>query len=228
MKGRRTRRQTAVCLVAMTLSMAQASPPRAGRADPILVPPPAEVAAEGVRDADWDSLKRGEVVVRGGTKADATTEALRAAGFIVVEAPASAAYAFVTRHERQPEYSRCTKAVEILSRDEADGGREVVKARETHGSLWITMRYTVDYIHDPSRREIRWTLDPAARNDVRDNRGSWRVVDLGPGRSLVVYRIAGVPGKLPRFLIDYFVRKDLPAFLRALREGVEEEAATVP
>ena len=233
MTGRKTRHRTAACLVAYLvtgLSAAQASPARTGRGPRILAPPPAEVAAEGLRDTDWDSLEGGDAVVWGRNKGDATTEVMRAAGFIIVEAPASTAYSFVTRHERRPEYSRCTKAVEILSRGEEDGGRDVVKARETHRSLWITMRYTVDYTHDPGLREIRWTLDLAARNDVSANRGSWRIIDLGPGRSLVVYRIAGAPGegKLPRFLIDYFIRKDLPAFLRALRERVEEEAATLP
>jgi hypothetical protein len=230
MRDGRTRHRTIACLVACLatgLSTAQVSLARPERADRILAPLPAEVAAEGLREADWDSLKDGGVVARGRTKGDATTEAIQAAGFIVVEAPASAGYAFVARHERRPEYSRCTKAVEILSREEADRGREAVKVRETHKSLWITTRYTVDYTHDPGLREIRWALDPAARNDVRDNRGSWRVIDLGPGRSLAVYRIAGAAGKLPAFLIDYFVRQDLPAFLRAVRKRVEEEARVV-
>ena len=209
------------------LGTAQALPVRTERTDRTLAAAPAEVAAEGLGEADWDSLKRGEVVVRGAARGDTATEAMRVAGVIIVDSAASDVYAFVARHERQPEYSRCTKAVEILSRTEADGGREVVKVRETHKSLWITMRYTVDYTHDPSLREIRWTLDPAARNDVRDNRGSWRVVDIGSARSLVVYRIVGVPGNLPRFLVDYFVRKDLPTFLRAIRERIEEETRVV-
>lgn len=230
MRNGRTRHRTTACLLAClttALSTAHVSMARPERADRTLAPLPAEVAAEGLREGDWDSLIDGGVVVRGRTKSNATTEAIQAAGFIIVEAPASAAYAFVARHERRPEYSRCTKAVEILSREEAERGRETVKVRETHKSLWITTRYTVDYTHDPGLREIRWALDPAARNDVRDYRGSWRLIELGPGRSLIAYRIAGVPGKLPSFLIDYFVRQDLPAFLRAVRKRVEEEARAV-
>ena len=189
---------------------------------------PAEARKEGIRADEWRELLRGSVVVRGRTaSAESPGQPERAAGFVVVGAPWDTAYRFLARHELQPEYSRCTKAVAILDQREIDGF-ERVKSRETHKTLWITMRYTVDYVHDPGQREIRWALDPTARNDVADNRGSWRLIELGPDRSLAVYRVTGIPGKIPRFMLDYFVRKDLPRFLRTVRARVEAAAGGRP
>ncbi len=185
---------------------------------------PEEASAFGVTDAEWTSLGEGKVVVRGDVPGE-TSDGARAGamGIVVVRAPWTAAFAVVGDHERAREYSRCTKAVEILRRDSHDG-REFVKAREVHKALWITMRYTVDFVHDPEAREIRWTLDPQAHNDVKDNSGAWRFIPLSGDRTLVAYRVAGVPGKLPRFMLDFFVRRDLPRYLSALRRLVEATA----
>jgi len=61
------------------------------------------------------------VVVRGQTKGDATTGAMRAAGFILVQAPAAASYAFFTHHGRV----QLVFAGRAHPRDE--GGKELIQ-----------------------------------------------------------------------------------------------------
>ncbi len=208
-------------LLGLSAAALWAGPPGDGAAD-ARVAVPAEVVAEGLSEADWSLLQSGAAVVKDKSgKAEAGGPA-RVAAFVLVEAPWTAAYGFLSHPERQAEYSRCTKAVEIVAREQRDG-IQTIKSRERHKALWMSMRYTLDYVQDPAAREIRWTLDPAAKNDVSDNRGSWRIVELGPRLSLVAYRIAGLPGKLPGFLIDYCVKRDLPSYMRAMRDRVESE-----
>ncbi len=182
---------------------------------------PTEASELGVTPVEWESLTKGKVVVRGAAGKNGADA--RAAAFVLVGAPWTAAFSFVGDHTRAPEYSRCTKSVEIVARESRDG-RELVKSRETHKALWITMRYTVDFVHDPAAREIRWALDPTAHNDVKDNSGAWRFVPLPGNRTLVAYRVSGIPGRLPRFMLDLFVRKDLPRYLAELRRLVEAAA----
>lgn len=186
---------------------------------------PAAASALGISAAEWTSLDHGKVVVKGGSRGQGDEELrTQAAGFVVVRAPWRTAFAVVADHARAREYSSCTKKVEILSRESGDG-RESVKTREEHKALWMTLRYTLDFVHDPEARQIRWALDPLAHNDVQENSGSWRFVPVSGGRVLVAYHIAGIPGRFPHFLLEFFVRRDLPRYLATLRRLVEAGAA---
>lgn len=143
------------------------------------------------------------------------------AGFVLVDVAWWRAFESLVQHERDPEFGTCLEAIEVLSRA-AEGIIERVKVRETHRALWMTMRYTLDYVHDPARREIRWSLDKSGPNDMARNTGAWRFIPIGDDRTLLAYQASGeTSGWVPRFIQDAFLKAGLSDFLAATKKRVE-------
>jgi hypothetical protein len=183
------------------------------------VPEPARSA--GYVGDDWSKLARGKVITRMASS-HGNPPVSEGTGAFVVAMPWRHAFDQIGRIEDTPKYSSCLKAMEILMRAQRVG-RTDVKARETHKTLWMTARYTLDYQEDLDRREIRWQLDPAAQNDVARMSGSWRFIPLDTNRTLVTYRLAGSSGRaLPAVIEDFFAARMLPGFLEGVREQVEQ------
>ncbi len=185
--------------------------------------PPEAVSKEGFSAAQWESLAAGEIVslVRPSVGKPPETYA---AGAVVIGVPWQHAFEQISRVEEMPEYSSCLKAMQVLMRVTREGSTSI-KTRETHKSLWITARYTLDYQADLERREIRWQLDPGANNDVTRMSGVWRFIPLNQ-RTLVTYRMVGSSGRaLPPKLEDYFASLMLPGFLKGVRKHVEDAHA---
>ena len=134
-------------------------------------------------------------------------------GYVLVNSGWRQAFDVLSEHDKQPEYSSCLAAVQILSQAQ-EGELRRVKLRETHKYLWMKMRYTLDYVHDPVAREIRFTLDPSAENDVSQYSGKWALVPIGDKTTLVIYQVSGASsGGLLRGIMDYFTRSELGDFL---------------
>ena len=204
-----------VAVVALLL----ASPSRAVAAD---VPEAARAAGYGADD--WPKLTKGKVITRmDASRGDPPVSEGR--GAFIIAVPWRHAFDQIGRIEEMPKYSSCLKAMEILMRVSREKRTEI-KARETHKTLWITARYTLDYEEDPERREIRWKLDPTAQNEVTRMSGSWTFVPLDDNRTLVTYRLTGSSGRaLPATIEDFFAARMLPGFLKGVREEVEKAHA---
>ena len=68
--------------------------------------------------------------------------------------------------------------------------------------------------------EIDWTFVKGSGN-VNDHRGSWRLTDLGGGRTLAVCRLFTDPGGLtPRWAMDRGTSQMLPWIFHGLRQQV--------
>jgi hypothetical protein len=181
---------------------------------------PDAVRREGVPPDDWKKLAAGEIVARI-TPAQGQPPQSFAAGAVIIAVPWQHAFEQIGRVEQQAEYSSCLKAMEVLMRASRNG-TEIIKTRETHKSLWMTAHYSLDYVEDPERREIRWQLDPGAKNDVARMSGAWRFIPLDDERTLVTYRVLGSSGRaLPHEIEDYFAKMMLPGFLKSVRKHVE-------
>ena len=114
------------------------------------VPEPARSA--GYVGDDWSKLARGKVITRMASS-HGNPPVSEGAGAFVIAMPWRHAFDQIGRIEDTPKYSSCLKAMEILMRAQRNG-RTDVKARETHKTLWMTARYTLDYQEDLDRREI--------------------------------------------------------------------------
>jgi hypothetical protein len=185
---------------------------------------PESVRSAGYGPDDWQKLAKGKVITRV-APASGPPGAREGSGAFVTSVPWRHAFEQLGRIEEMPNYSSCLKPMEILMRA-SRAGRNDIKARETHKTLWITARYTLDYQEDPDRREIRWKLDPAAQNDVTRMSGSWTFIPLDGDRTLVTYRLVGSSGAaLPAALEDFFAARMLPGFLTEVRQQIERAHA---
>ena len=182
---------------------------------------PEAARSAGYGGDQWQKLSKGRVVTRMASS-QGNPPLSEGNGAFVIAVPWRHAFDQIGRIEDAPKYSSCLKAMEILMRAHRDG-RTDVKARETHKTLWMSARYTLDYQQDPDRREIRWQLDPGAQNDVARMSGSWRFIPLDENRTLVTYRLVGSSGRaLPAAIEDFFAARMLPGFLKGVRAQVEQ------
>jgi len=165
-------------------------------------------------------LGRGEALIRSEVERDASG---RGGGtvvaFFVADIGWRQAFDALARHEEEPRYSDCMKEALVLVR--VGGEVERIKVRETHGFLFMRQTYTLDYEHDALRREIRWSLDPSAENDMRRFDGAWVFSALDDRRTLVTYRVRGeTSGWVPGFIRDYFVKSGIPSMMEQFRRRV--------
>ena len=185
---------------------------------------PETVRSAGYGSDEWQKLTKGKVITRM-ARAQGDPPVSEGSGAFVTSVPWRHAFDQLGRIEEMPNYSSCLKAMQILMRV-SRAGRIDIKARETHKTLWIAARYTLDYQEDLDRREIRWKLDPAAQNDVTRMSGSWAFIPLDGTRTLVTYRLIGSSGRaLPAAIEDFFAARMLPSFLKEVRQQIEKAHA---
>lgn len=182
-------------------------------------PLPDAARERGLRVADWKKLEAGETVVRVEESASGTPGKV-AVGFVLIRAGWEQVFDVVSDRERHPEYSSCLKSLVVLSRDEEDDVKKI-KVREKHESMRFKRRYTVDYEDDFEGKEIRWSLDKTAKNDVQELEGSWRFVPLDESATLVEARMSGTGGSMPRFIEEQMSKVGLAKSLAETKARVE-------
>lgn len=75
---------------------------------------------------------------------------------------------------------------------------------------------------DPDTRTITWALDHTRENDIRDTRGAWILVPHGGDKTVIIYAIDIDMGwRLPKWLENFMLRRDLPDFPLALKKHAE-------
>lgn len=176
-------------------------------------------AVPGLTEAEVQAALRGQVPVRTETFVRPGGKAAgRGLGAIVVERPVAAVWATLSRFEDKAEYMPRLKAVTVLERRPG-----LLRVRMVVDASITTARYTAWFELDEPARRIGWKLDRgAADNSIADAEGDYRLQELGPARTLVVYRTYVDTGRaLPRFLQDYITRRSIPDLLRAVKARVE-------
>ena len=164
-------------------------------------------------------LAAGKIVTRSEAFTNAGGKSAgRGLGATVVERPIGDVWATLSRFEDRAEYIPRIKSVTILAREP---GR--LRIRQEIDATITTARYTAWYRLDAPTHTISWTLDRSAHdNTVADVEGEYRLTELGPGRTLLVYRTYVDSGlKVPQSIQSFMQRRSIPDLLRAIKKRVE-------
>ena len=177
------------------------------------------VALVGLSDAELRDVGAGKVVTRSEAFTTASGKSAgRGLGAIIVERPIGDVWATLTRFEDRAQYVPRIESVQILEH-QADR----LRVRQEIDATLTTARYTAWYRLDAATHTISWTLDPSARdNTVAAVEGDYRLSELSPGRTLLVYRTFVDSGlKVPQSIQSYMQRRAIPDLLRAIKKRVE-------
>jgi carbon monoxide dehydrogenase subunit G len=137
-----------------------------------------------------------------------------------IDAPIDVVWAIVQDVESAPSWQRGIDSMRALQRD-GEGRATRAETKTDAGIKVFTSRLSFDY--EPPRR-LSWVQDDG---DLKAMSGSWRLEDLGAGRTRVAYALQADPGALlARFLkgaLEQKMRAILidgrPAELKAQAEG---------
>jgi coenzyme Q-binding protein COQ10 len=135
---------------------------------------------------------------------------------IEVAAPLERVFDVVTHYEAYPSFLPEVKSVRLSGRQGA--------TVDVHYQIQLirSVRYTVRMVEErPSR--ISWSF--VEGEVMKDNRGEWRLEEVGPGRTRITYTVEAKFGALvPRAITDKLVETSLPAMLDAFRRRAESTA----
>jgi hypothetical protein len=173
----------------------------------------------GLTDKEVLDAVAGKVPTRSEAFTDSSGKASgRGLAAIVIDRPVSDVWRTLTTFEDRAEYVPRLKKVNVLERQ-----RERVHVRQEADATVTTARYTLWFRLDEGAHAIAWDLDKSAPdNTVRDVEGEYRMTEVAPGRTLLVYRTridAGI--RVPRAIQSYIQRSSMPDLLRAIKKRVE-------
>jgi uncharacterized membrane protein len=111
-----------------------------------------------------------------------------------IDAPVERVYVIAADIERAPGWQAALEDVEILARD-GEGRATSVDAE--FDARVRTIRARLRYAYEPPGA-ITWDQE---RGDVKAMRGSWRLEDLGGGRTRATYGLEVDPGRMLGLLL---------------------------
>ncbi len=159
-----------------------------------------------------ETLDSGEVITQSEAKGDLRIN--RAEG--VIEAAPADVFAAITDYADYPDYMPDTVVCRI---DERDGFKYQV-----HQEVEVAFKrvsYDILIEHQADGMGTSWR---STGGDLEVNEGSWSILQLGPKKCLVVYRLRLVPGFwIPQSIADRLLRRSLPGVIKAVRERSLQE-----
>lgn len=181
----------------------------------LTAPPSVAAAVDAARvrrsyaAADWDALLAGEIVSAARREPDG--QHAQAAG--IIAHPAAALWPLLVDFESRPAYLPGAQEIRIVK---VAGNR--VWLAERVKILFVSIAYQVINTLDPRAGVVAWVLDDTSENDIAATAGTWRLVPLPAGRTLVEYRNVldtgqPVPGAVERLLLN----RSLPQMIAGLR-----------
>ena len=176
-------------------------------------------SAVGLSDADLADALSGNVPARTETfTAPNGKSAGRGVGAILIWRRIEDVWATLSRYEDKAEYQPRVESVTILER-QADR----IRARFVVDATITTARYTAWFVLDPKQHTIHWTLDSSATdNTIAATEGDYRMFEVAPNQTLVVYRSYVDSGRaVSKAIQNYFARKAIPNLLNAIKKRVE-------
>jgi hypothetical protein len=93
------------------------------------------------------------------------------------------------------------------------------------------VRYVARYVFDTTHRMIQWQLVPHAENNLKSNVGYMQLAEILPGRTQVIYSVAGdLKGTwfVPAFLKRVLAKRAILRAMRDFRRYVEEQRPSSP
>ena len=174
----------------------------------------------GLSEAEMAEALAGKVPTRSEAFTNARGKSAgRGIGAIVIDRPVADVWATLSHYEDRAEYVPHLKKVTVLDKQSPTRLRV---CQEIDATV-TTARYTAWYDLDAVAHVIHWKMDDTATtNTLVDVDGDYRMFDLGPARTLLVYRSYVDTGlKLTRFIQSYIATRSMPDLLRAIKKRVE-------
>lgn len=162
--------------------------------------------------AGRQALESGEVLTQSEAKGDLRVN--RAEG--VIEAAPADVFAAITDYANYPDYMPDTVVCRI---DETDG-----LVHQVHQEVEVAFKrvsYDIRIEHQADGMGTSWRQ---TGGDLEVNEGSWSILQIGPRKCLVVYRLRLVPGFwIPQSIADRLLRRSLPGVIKAVRERATQK-----
>ena len=139
---------------------------------------------------------------------------------VEIDAPVDRVFAIAADIEHAPEWQQSLKDVDVHERD---GDRRATSVETESDAKVRTIRSRLRFAYDPPTR-ITWEQE---RGDVKALRGSWRLEDLGGGRTRATYGLEVDPGRMLGMLLRGPAEGKVRDFLvGGAADGLKERAET--
>ncbi|MEJ2417713.1 MAG: SRPBCC family protein [Exilibacterium sp.] len=172
----------------------------------------AEAAAEELSADQLHRLEQGEIVVAVNQAEGPARGTVEAA--ILIEAPVNLVWRIMKDCTEIPTFVPGVEKCEVL-----DSGENWESIRHEVKWIWFSPRLSYVFRADyQPKREISFYR---TSGDLREMKGSWRLIPVESGGTFVRYRVYIDPGFLvPQWLVRSSLKSDLPAVLAALKNKV--------
>jgi len=132
---------------------------------------------------------------------------------IVINAPMEKIYALITDYASYKDFIPEVRAVQVL---EQQGNEATV---QYEAEIIKKIKYTLRHVGAPPNR-LTWSF---VKGDfMKDNKGSWELVDQGDGKTLVTYNIEiGLGPLVPKSIVDTLTATSLPKLLENFKRQAE-------
>jgi ribosome-associated toxin RatA of RatAB toxin-antitoxin module len=133
---------------------------------------------------------------------------------IVINAPMEKVFALITNYEAYKDFIPEVRGVNVLER----AGNEATVQYEAE--IIKRIKYTLRHTAQPPNR-LTWSF---VKGDMmKDNKGSWELVDQGGGKTHVTYTIEiGLGALVPRAIVDTLIGTSLPKLLENFKAAAEK------
>jgi ribosome-associated toxin RatA of RatAB toxin-antitoxin module len=172
-----------------------------------------QVNAERVRrrytTRQWEALLAGEIVSAASREADG--QHAEASG-VIRYAPGDL-WPLLVDFESRPAYLPGAQEIRILK----VAGNRVWLAEQVK-ILFVSIAYQVINTLDPAAGSVSWVLDDTATNDIAATAGSWQLVPVAGGQTLVRYsNVLDTGQPLPGVIERVLLKRSLPQMIGGLR-----------
>jgi ribosome-associated toxin RatA of RatAB toxin-antitoxin module len=166
---------------------------------------------------DLALLRRGEVLVR--TSPDPTTTPEMIQASVLIGAPAEQIWTAMNDCDRAIRFVPGLKACRVVERN---GEGEIIEHRLRYSRFFPEATYSFQVRYDLLKQVSFHRLS----GDLKEFWGSWRLEPLDGGQKTVVtYSVYMDPGFfVPKWIIRFMLRRDLPDLMIALRDVVQAPA----
>ncbi len=177
------------------------------------------VANTGLTDGEIADALNGKTPVRAETyTTDSGKSAGRGIGGVVIEKPVGDVWNTLSAFEKRAEFVPRIKRLDVLERQP-----NRVRIRQEIDATVTTARYTAWYELDETHHAMHWKIDKSAPdNTIVDVDGDYRLFELAPARTLLVYRAAVDSGAhVPQFIQNHMTKKSIPDLLASIKRRCE-------
>jgi carbon monoxide dehydrogenase subunit G len=139
-------------------------------------------------------------------------------GAIAIDRSVAEVWQTLIHFEHRAEYAPRVKSAVIVEQQ-----ADFIRVKMEIDASVTTARYTMRFQLDEPAKVITFRLDDTAKdNTIAAAEGEYRLYEVAPQRTLLVYRSYVDTGRaVPGFIQDYMAKKSVPNLLKAIKKRVE-------